>query len=192
MGSKPHGIAVDIWAVGVLVLQLVSGDQPVALPENLSTENEIEDLVVSANLQRIGKKSAPISQNGVNFILSCLNLRPSARPTASGAAKHAWLRESTEEVLLFKEREKQLYWKPRDLVIPAIVRLSDVAQDSDAGHDTERELSGEIRASTSGCGVGHGQAGSSQVIPDSLQNSQSTAFAKKPHSTMHVQSTVVV
>lgn len=131
LSGKPHGVAVDIWAVGILALQLLFGNYSFGIEEfEHVSDEEIEDLVVQVNAGRTGQQNGPISQNGVDFIIACLNLRPHKRPTATEASKHAWLRESQQELDLFKERDKRLAWKPRGLVIPAIVELEDVAEDT--------------------------------------------------------------
>lgn len=175
----------------MLVLQLVSGAHPLEPLEQLHTENEIENLVVAVNLRRIAQKNGPISQNGIDFILACLDLQPYARPTAAGAAKHSWLRESPEEILLFKEREKQLFWKPRDMIIPAVVRLPDVDQNPILKTRYERDAIGAKTFSLEE--EGYDQQNLSKVIPEPLQNLQSFAAGSTDlHSLVSRRSTFVV
>lgn len=175
MTRTPHGVAVDIWAIGMLVLQLLSGYQPVEPIDDSCTERDIANLVVSVNLQRTGQVKGPISQNGIDFILACLTLQPHARPTAAGAAKHPWLRESADEVLLFKEREKKLHWKPRGIIIPTVVRLQDVGSDPTTRHTASKEkqrVPDEETAVSPGRKNADDQNVASERIPDSVQGSQ--------------------
>lgn len=177
---------MDIWAVGVLALQLLSGYHTVAVePFESSCAKDIEDMVVSVNLSRTGEETGPISQNGIDFIIACLNLRPHERPTAVGAAKHAWLRESEQEVIMFKEREKKLAWKPRGIIIPAVVRLEDVDQvtsanktqlvDEQANSTEDKALAKQLRYSH-GQEETTGQLSSSLPIPDSVERSQAPRY----------------
>ncbi|EPE08844.1 serine threonine protein [Ophiostoma piceae UAMH 11346] len=122
--AQPHGVAVDIWSIGVLALQLLSGNEPVEEFSPKCTESDIESIIMLINLRRVGQCNGPISQNGLDFILSCLNPQPLARPSAAKAAKHLWFRESAHQILQFQEREKQLSWKPRGILFPAVVALS--------------------------------------------------------------------
>lgn len=164
--GKPHGIAVDMWAVGVLTLQLVSGFDGDILGSRAVdnwSDKEIEDLALEANFQRIGSENGPISQIGLDFIIACLNLQPRERATAAGAAKHAWFRESQKEVLLFKEREKKLAWKPRGIVIPAMVRLKDIHPEAHQEATVEPEPNTRLQ---------NGLV-SSSLVPDSVEDPQS-------------------
>jgi serine/threonine protein kinase len=187
---NPHGVAVDIWAVGVLALKLLAGYDNAAAVEPLenSTARDIETTVIELNVQRDGKENGPISQNGVDFITSCLNPRPGERPTAADAAKHAWFRESEQEVTLFKEREKNLTWKPRGLIIPAVSRLKDVAQVTTInkpkpvnGQSTpiKDDVRNEQRPSNFQEETGS-QLFSSLPIPDSVDDSQSSRDIHQP------------
>ncbi len=145
--KKPYNTAVDIWAVGVLALQLLSGYTWIDPPSQ--SLSELEKFVQLANRERAGKINGPISQNGIDFILACLELEPRARPTAAQAAKHLWLRESAQDSLLFKEREKHLTWKPRGIVIPAIVRLDWAQQHDTTGRAQKDQTRSICRALTS-------------------------------------------
>ncbi|OAA55065.1 Myosin light chain kinase-related protein [Niveomyces insectorum RCEF 264] len=119
--NVPHKFSVDIWAVGIVMLQLLAGAQGVEMLAD--SQGACEQLIRVLNTQRAGVRKQPISQEGVDFILACLNPNSHERPTAAAAAKHPWLSGSEQERTLFRERKKQLAWKPRDIVIPAVVDL---------------------------------------------------------------------
>ncbi|EFW98761.1 serine/threonine-protein kinase [Grosmannia clavigera kw1407] len=122
-----HGVSVDIWAIGVLTLQLIAGDDPVDMPLEFADMSEIGEFVWSVLYKRMASMSEPMSDSGLRFLMACLNLDPSKRPSAKEASGHIWLTKQPERSI-FEERERQLAWEPRDILIPAVVDLREATR----------------------------------------------------------------
>lgn len=74
--------SVDIWAVGVLVFEVLTG----APPFGAATRADIKANVVSMPLQL-----PPWPENCFKFVGSCLNHDARKRPSADSLLRHAWI-----------------------------------------------------------------------------------------------------
>ncbi|MED6184939.1 hypothetical protein PIB30_052265 [Stylosanthes scabra] len=80
-----YGLAADIWSLGCTVLEMLIGKPPYS------------DLEGMQALFRIGRGEPPpipetLSKDARDFILECLQVNPSKRPTAAQLLEHPFLR----------------------------------------------------------------------------------------------------
>ncbi|KAK3682639.1 kinase-like domain-containing protein [Podospora appendiculata] len=126
-----HGLSVDIWAVGMLTLQLFSGLQELTGVHNLdlSSQAKVDDYL-DAIFDEIGP-SGQISREGKHFIRGCLLYDSDARFTAPEALRHRWLRSPKDHRNLFTqlENENASSWSPRGIMLPVIEDLADSSSD---------------------------------------------------------------
>jgi len=91
LDERKYGPKVDIYALGMTVLEMISGEYPFeecnALPYIIKN---IIDNKPPETLNRL--------QNGAtkDFILLCLTRDPAERPTAGGLRKHTWFEHNKE------------------------------------------------------------------------------------------------
>ncbi|KAK1756162.1 serine/threonine protein kinase [Echria macrotheca] len=137
--DQGHNLSVDIWAIGMLTLQLLAGSQelPGVFEADLSSQEGIDDFL-TMNLDDIylGK----ITQNGNDFIRCCLQYDSEERITALEASRHVWLHTPTEDAELFRGLEAQSTagWEPRGIMLPVIEDLTEksLATEEDSRRDT--------------------------------------------------------
>ncbi len=126
-GSEPHDLSVDIWAVGLLALQLLSGFQVIPGIEQLEIRSQITitkhlDMTIS-DLRQV----RPLPKNAESFIHNCLKFDQGQRPTATEALNHPWFREPQDDDKLLEQLvlEAEKSWAPRGLRFPAIKALKE-------------------------------------------------------------------
>jgi len=137
--EQGHGLPVDVWAIGMLSLQLLAGPQELPDVERMNFSSQI---TIDHYLERVFDvifSSTPISSNGKDFIRCCLTYDNEARPTAMQAFKHGWLREPEDEFQLFKGLEKKILdsWEPRGIILPVIEDLAVESPESNIDHQTD-------------------------------------------------------
>ncbi|KAL1366270.1 hypothetical protein AAHE18_03G346200 [Arachis hypogaea] len=86
-----YGLAADIWSLGCTVLEMLIGKRPYS------------DLEGVQALFRIGRGEPPpipetLSKDARDFILECLQVNPSKRPTAAQLLEHPFLRRPVAEL----------------------------------------------------------------------------------------------
>ncbi|RDX91129.1 Mitogen-activated protein kinase kinase kinase 1, partial [Mucuna pruriens] len=85
--NQGYGLAADIWSLGCTVLEMLTRQPPYS------------DLEGMQALFRIGRGEPPpipedLSNNARDFILQCLQVNPSKRPTAAQLSDHPFLRKT--------------------------------------------------------------------------------------------------
>lgn len=135
-GNAPYGLAVDIWAVGCLVAELLTG-RPAFAGETdaeqlqlvlgggcgdacnflINFENKLNDgfcLQLPAETKRLHSIRQRFSVYGtrvVSFLEACLQIDPSDRATASLLLSHSWLKHTkdwmTPELQASRDRERR-------------------------------------------------------------------------------------
>ncbi|TLS22612.1 uncharacterized protein PpBr36_05969 [Pyricularia pennisetigena] len=125
LDSCEHGFGVDLWAIGVVTLKLITGE-----------ECSIEDMAAASSIEQwLDRKFSTncrgfsFSQAGRHFISRCLTLEASDRITAAQALHHEWFSapESDHAVLMKKEEETRAHWAPREVVLPIIQELPSIS-----------------------------------------------------------------
>ncbi|KAK0621191.1 kinase-like domain-containing protein [Bombardia bombarda] len=86
--AQGHGLSVDIWAIGILTLQLFMGaeDLPEAERLDLNSQDKV-NRYLDSNFDRVSRL-ARISENGKLFIRACLVCNSEDRLTAAQASEH--------------------------------------------------------------------------------------------------------
>ena len=82
-----YGKPVDMWALGVMVFQMLSGD----LPFVATAGESIADLVADSRFNFAAQSWQTVSLNAKDFICSLLEVDSSKRATASECIEHPWL-----------------------------------------------------------------------------------------------------
>ncbi|KAK3331950.1 kinase-like domain-containing protein [Cercophora scortea] len=140
-----HGLSVDIWAVGMLTLQLFSGLQVLPGVHNLdlNSQTNVNDYL-DAILDELSP-SGQISKEGKHFIRSCLLYDSDARYTAPEALRHRWLRSPEDHRNLFTrlENENASSWSPRGIMLPVIEDLADSSSDPTQLRDGDSRATAE-------------------------------------------------
>mmetsp|Transcript_3992 Transcript_3992/g.3784 ORF Transcript_3992/g.3784 Transcript_3992/m.3784 type:complete len:212 (+) Transcript_3992:253-888(+) len=112
-----HSYAADIWSVGCVVIEMISGQPPWS---NFSKD-------VKQVLQIITETKTPpefpknISAPCTAFLQACLNLNPDLRPKASDLLSHPFITEKidyTKEVKEEKEEEVDDLMSLEDMIMP--------------------------------------------------------------------------
>jgi serine/threonine protein kinase len=100
--SEPHGLPADIWSLGCLVIEMVTGEPPWS---NYSKNgSQILKLISEdGNLPDIPQTSPELKE----FILLCLQRDPNKRPTAAQLCNHCFLIE--EETVKYYDIGKNNY-----------------------------------------------------------------------------------
>ncbi|OQE13507.1 hypothetical protein PENFLA_c047G06958 [Penicillium flavigenum] len=83
--ERGSAYAIDIWAVGEIVFEILTKKPAFATPGLLAGYKAKQDFPVTM------LTDAGVSQPGVDFVLSLMCLRPNDRMTATSAISHAWI-----------------------------------------------------------------------------------------------------
>ena len=121
-GAQPHDLSVDIWAVGLLTLQLFAGFQTIPRVRQLQATSQD---IINEHLGPILRElypAGPLSTNAEMFIRNCLSFDTTQRPTAKEALRHPWFCETSKDRVLYEqiELEALMSWTPRCLAFPAV------------------------------------------------------------------------
>ncbi|KAL2019691.1 hypothetical protein VTK56DRAFT_9310 [Thermocarpiscus australiensis] len=143
--GQGHDSSVDIWAVGMLTLQLFLGHEEFPGLDSVifNSEEEVGNYVdfVFAILSH----SRSISAAGKSFVRACLTYKSKERPTARQAFYHDWLQRPRSDRKLFKqiEADNVLSWKPQRVKFPVLEPLTveSACEDSHGqGLDVKRKV----------------------------------------------------
>jgi hypothetical protein len=84
--GKKYDSKVDIWSLGILIMEMAEGDPP------------LMELPMLKALVEISKKGVPplrepdrFSEQFRDFLGKCLNMKPTSRPTSHELIQHPWL-----------------------------------------------------------------------------------------------------
>ncbi|KAM5358969.1 hypothetical protein ACJZ2D_014831 [Fusarium nematophilum] len=123
-GGDLHTLQVDIWSLGVVALLLMVSDSHHADINRMGQEelgNYLCQLFFDLQKQP--------SQNGSDFIWSCLQIKPTMRMNTREAEQHAWLCTPEEHLQFFELLDKRMManWKPQDKFKPMPWKLPNLA-----------------------------------------------------------------
>jgi mitogen-activated protein kinase kinase kinase len=86
--------AVDIWAVGCVVLEMATGRKPWS---NLDNEWAILWNIANGNTPQLPNKDQ-LSEAGIDFLRKCFEVDPLKRPSAAELLRGEWMRQIKSEV----------------------------------------------------------------------------------------------
>jgi serine/threonine protein kinase len=81
---------VDIWSLGVLLMELMEGDPPYLANDNIESE-EVTQLILNNGLPS-PKDKTKWSNDLLSFLENCLIRSPKQRPDSTRLIKHSFLR----------------------------------------------------------------------------------------------------
>lgn len=119
--SCEHGFGVDLWAIGVIALKLMTREE--CSFEDMEPFPSAQQWLHS-KLDAVYRGSS-ISQAGRHFISRCLTLQPKDRITAAEAIQHEWFTtpENDHLLLLRLEEDTRSAWAPKEVLLPTIKEL---------------------------------------------------------------------
>jgi len=90
--NKPHTIQVDIWSLGVIILELFYGSPPYAA-SSLTCLYMVGTQGLLPLLSQV--KSGPEAKD---FLSKCLQMNPEERSSSSQLLQHTWLHPSKMDI----------------------------------------------------------------------------------------------
>ncbi|KAL2271779.1 hypothetical protein VTJ83DRAFT_1150 [Remersonia thermophila] len=151
-GPDPsHDLSVDIWAVGMLALQLLLGYEE--LP-GLSTVVFCNQEEIDAYLDMVfANLHSPASDAAGSFVRGCLTFDSAQRPSARQAFCHRWLQEPESDRKVFErlEQDGMALWRPQKVKFPVIEMIGPVGvEPGQEGGGGRHERAHEMRGTASG------------------------------------------
>ncbi|KAK4040912.1 kinase-like domain-containing protein [Parachaetomium inaequale] len=131
--GQGHDLSVDIWAAGMLTLQLILGYEEFPDLDSVVFKSQGEvDRYLGGIFAVLGPRGR-ISQAGQSFISGCLAYDSGKRPTARQAFYHGWLQAPESDRKMFKrlEADNVLSWKPQRVKFPVIEDITGVSLSKD-------------------------------------------------------------
>jgi serine/threonine protein kinase len=119
-------LSVDIWAVGMLALQLLLGNEELPALESVTFRNQVEiDGYLASVCATLGSHRR-VYDAGARFVRNCLAYDSERRPTARQAFRHDWLQEPESDRKMFErlEADNASFWKPQHVRFPVIEDLT--------------------------------------------------------------------
>ena len=84
--SKPYTQKVDIWSIGVMMYELLSGCHPFE-----GDNDSLGHKIMEQELQFPQEMIKSVSSKAINLLRLILNKDPQQRPSAKDVANHLWL-----------------------------------------------------------------------------------------------------
>ncbi|KAI2465909.1 kinase-like protein [Annulohypoxylon bovei var. microspora] len=170
--GQTHGLAVDIWSLGMIGVFLLAPDHLVT-PSNLM---KISQAAISEWLDAVFEDQShqKISHNCQEFIRSCLMFEPARRIGALQARRHIWFQRHPDKGRFkYRMKESTRAWKPIHVIAPPIQQLPDLGTTSNTIQSGKKDSA--PRLSTSPTKLGKRKLMS--TTPSTSSSQQSPYFA---------------
>eukprot|EP00892_Ulva_mutabilis_P010677 jgi/Ulvmu1/7982/UM004_0217.1 len=92
VAQEGHGVAADVWCLGVLCYEFLFGKPPFEAPDTESTYKMIEKVALKFPAE------PQVSDEAKNLIKDLLKRRPSERMPLANVPKHAWIRRHVKMI----------------------------------------------------------------------------------------------
>ncbi|KAF5908632.1 serine/threonine-protein kinase DCLK3 [Clarias magur] len=96
LAETGYGVAVDVWAMGVILYVLLSGFPPFRSPER--NQEELFHLIQKGEVHFPSPYWDRVSEGAKVLIRALLEVKPTVRLTASQTMQNAWLRTAAQSV----------------------------------------------------------------------------------------------
>ncbi|KAL1843804.1 hypothetical protein VTJ49DRAFT_7514 [Mycothermus thermophilus] len=152
-GPDPsHDLSVDIWAIGMLTLQLLLGYEELPGLDTVVFRNQAD---IDAYLDlAFADMCSPVSDDATNFVRGCLAFDSVQRPTARQAFRHRWLQEPESDRKVFEriEEDGKASWRPQRVKFPVIEKIGPVSvgMNQETEERTPWTEQGGLQGTTSG------------------------------------------
>ncbi|OTA81607.1 hypothetical protein M434DRAFT_37491 [Hypoxylon sp. CO27-5] len=124
-----HGLAVDIWSLGMIAVFLLAPDHHVAPTGFMKMSQEAIDDWLDTVFEDPYHQDT--THNCQDFIRSCLMYEPDRRIEAAEAKHHPWFeQQSDRRDFKFHMRENTETWKPVHFISPPVQELPDLENTS--------------------------------------------------------------
>ncbi|KAI2775735.1 kinase-like protein [Daldinia loculata] len=146
-----HGLAVDIWSLGMIVVFLLGPDEN-AVPSSVMKSNQA---AITGWLDSIFEDPSQqgISNSCQQFIRSCLMFEPKRRLEASEAKHHSWFQQQPDkQQFKFRMKKNVETWKPAHTIAPPIQELPDMEQIYGTVHKGEQDRMSYLSTSPTNLG----------------------------------------
>ncbi len=87
-----HGLEADIWSVGCVVIQMLTGHPPFH-----ECDNAFAVMFQVTKGELVKRIPTTISEEAKDFIRQCVRMEPKDRPTTKQLLSHPWLREALKQ-----------------------------------------------------------------------------------------------
>jgi serine/threonine protein kinase len=121
-----HGPAVDIWALGVIIVHLLDSGRR----NDFLSLGGVDQESIDIYLDQFFSELPNLSNHIQSFIRKCLVVNPVSRITAKSAVQHPWIIGPpgvTRALDTVDENNALMAWKPRRYLTPMIGELPEVA-----------------------------------------------------------------
>ncbi|KAI8964141.1 kinase-like protein [Daldinia sp. FL1419] len=145
--GETHGLAVDIWSLGMVVVFLLAPDENTVPSKMMKTSQA----TITRWLDSIFE--GPLQQKLCNhcqqFIRSCLVFEPGHRMESTEAKHHPWFqRQSGNEQFKFRVKGNVEIWEPTHTVMSPVQKLPDMEQIYSVSHEEMTSIRPQQSASS--------------------------------------------